>query len=90
MKENESLKPCPFCGGEVSIKLSGDSEYGFFWLVTRGNSLTKHNCNCRVYMEGDLMEVAEGEKFNCNSRRAKKEYNELIEAWNRRCEDGTA
>lgn len=82
MKAKNDLLPCPFCGGEVHIALSGDAEYGFFWMVTRGCS-TK-GCKCRIFMESDLMEVYEGERFNPHSKEAQAKYNELVKAWNRR------
>lgn len=33
---NENLKPCPFCGGKVTIAEMGNDEYGHY-IVTRGD-----------------------------------------------------
>lgn len=68
-KKNE-LKPCPFCGGKVSISISGDGD-DFWWMITRGNG--KDKCKCRVFMES--------EKFYGVGREEKKA---LIDKWNRR------
>lgn len=73
MMENK-LKPCPFCGGKVSISLSLDVD-DFLWVITRGNG--KDKCKCRVFMES--------EKFYGAGNAEKKA---LIEAWNRRANDG--
>lgn len=32
---NKNLKPCPFCGGKVTIVEMGNDEYGHY-IVTRG------------------------------------------------------
>lgn len=45
------LKPCPFCGGEVTIALIGDKNTR--WFVTRG--FGKNKCTCRVFMESEQM-----------------------------------
>lgn len=87
MAENELL-PCPFCGGEVQIALSGDADYGYFWMVTRAYS--HKSCKCRIFMESDLMEVCEGEKFDPKSAEAQLRYKELVELWNLRADDGEA
>jgi len=90
------LKRCPFCGGEVAIKLTGDMEYGYFWTITRGvMDIAEHAknhtklCQCRIFMESDLMEPEPGgELFNVDSVEAQKQCRELVKAWNRRANDG--
>lgn len=71
--ENNELKPCPFCGGEVRA---------YFTDYLNLNQRTYHlNCNrCNTYFA--LKE---------NSRYVSKETSEkeLIEAWNRRANNGT-
>lgn len=37
---NEKLKTCPFCGGEVTVAISGDDKEQFFF-ITRGNGENK-------------------------------------------------
>lgn len=44
----EELKPCPFCGGEVSISYHGEKHRGYWWSINRGiNKKTK--CRCRLF-----------------------------------------
>ena len=66
------LKPCPFCGKEVSI-----ADMGGFWTVTRGTEEST-SCQCRVFMESDLYHDMESKK---------KTKDNLIKSWNRRAED---
>lgn len=68
------LKPCPFCGGEVTIALKGNKYEQ--WFVTRGHGENK--CTCRVFMESDLFPKDDSD---WNKSKVK---NKLIEAWNRR------
>lgn len=37
------LKPCPFCGGEVSLK-----DMGYFLMISRAN---RSSCKCGVFLE---------------------------------------
>ena len=79
--QNE-LKPCPFCGGEVSIALTGQGIIN--WLfVTRGHSKINKNCNCRVFIESDRFYINHD---NVDSEREKAMHN-LVEAWNRRTDN---
>ena len=73
MKE---LKPCPFCGGEVSIALKGNNYVQ--WFVTRG--FGENKCTCRVFMESDLFTKGDSDSVKNMVK------NKLIEAWNRRAE----
>lgn len=67
------LLPCPFCGGEVEIALTGNK--GEQWFVTRG--LGKNKCTCRVFMESNM--------FSADDSDAKeKERDKLIAKWNTR------
>ena len=70
------LKPCPFCGGEVSLAETGDSITRWY-IITRGNHKRKINCNCRVFMESD-----EFVPYSDSFREIAKKM--LIKAWNRR------
>jgi hypothetical protein len=74
-KTMAELKPCPFCGGSVSIAKSGHNSM-LWWFITRGGG--RNGCKCRLFMESD--------DFPCNAPEfVKKRFkNELIEAWNRR------
>lgn len=79
----EKLKPCPFCGGEVSMALTGQGSIN--WLfITRGNSMTKKNCSCRLKMESDRYFIG------CidSKEAAENAKKDLADAWNRRAEDG--
>lgn len=44
----DNLKPCPFCGGEVTIAEGGYRQTRWMY-VTRGNK--ENRCNCYVIME---------------------------------------
>ena len=72
------LKPCPFCGGKVTIAKMGDSKIGRRWFVTRGTNKSK-SCSCRVFMESDLF-------YSDNKDAADIAKQQLVEAWNRRAE----
>lgn len=69
------FKPCPFCGGEVSIALCGDG-FDAWWFITRGHG--ENACKCRLFMES--------EKFNKDSEMADFVADDLIAAWNRRAD----
>ena len=72
---NENLKPCPFCGGKVTVAEMGNDEYGHY-IVTRG--LGEDKCTCRVFMESGQFEKADTEEYK------EKAKSDLIERWNRR------
>lgn len=73
------LKPCPFCGGEVSMALTGHGNTNWFF-ITRGHSKTKNNCKCRLFMESDRYFLG------CLDTKEGKErvMKDLVEAWNTR------
>ena len=72
------LKPCPFCGGEVSIAFTGGNTV-FWWTVTRAT--TVNSCNCGVFMESDPF-------YNQTSQENRLELKQkLIENWNRRVDN---
>lgn len=72
------LKPCPFCGGEVTIAVTGHKNETCYF-ITRGNSKTKKNCKCRVFMDSDIYRKDEGVS-------KEKIRNDLVDAWNRRAD----
>ena len=72
----DQLKPCPFCGGEVSIALTEHNGFGL-WLITRGRK--ENACSCRVFMESRRFIIELDGSFD-----GSKEREELIERWNRR------
>lgn len=69
------LLPCPLCGKEVSVALSGD-DVNIWYFVTRG--IGENPCKCRLFMES--------EKISRDS--SPDDYGKLksslIKAWNRR------
>ena len=67
------LLPCPFCGGEVEIALTGNK--GEQWFVTRG--LGKNKCTCRVFMESNMFSADDSDT-------KEKERDKLIAKWNTR------
>ena len=78
--EMHNLRPCPFCGGEVSIAEKAYSKEGVMF-ITRGISGTKKSCKCRVFMES--FPFLKGDDDAKEAAR-----NNLIEAWNRRVSGG--
>lgn len=73
------LKPCPFCGGEVNIALTGYKAENCFF-ITRGISKTKKNCGCRLFMESEPFQKGDDKEAVDNIKA------ELVNAWNRRAE----
>lgn len=73
------LKPCPFCGGEVNIALTGYKAENCFF-ITRGISKTKKNCKCRLFMESEPYQKGDGKEVVENVKI------DLVKAWNRRAE----
>ena len=67
------LKPCPFCGGEVSIALCGEG-FDAWWFIMRGHG--ENACKCRLLMDS--------EQFNKDSEIADFVADDLIAAWNSR------
>lgn len=75
-----NLRPCPFCGGGVSIAEKAYGKEGVMF-ITRGISGIKKNCKCRVFMESEPYL-----KKDCESK--DRARNGLVEAWNKRVSDG--
>lgn len=71
----EKLKPCPFCGGGVSIASVGDEIYQWYF-ITRGNGENK--CDCRLFMESERFYKGDEEKTKVKAK------SDLINRWNRR------
>jgi len=69
----ESLRPCPFCNGEVAL-----ADMGHYWLITRASGMkTATMCKCRVFMESD--------SFHAHDKEEKQKAKEkVIKAWNTR------
>lgn len=63
------LKPCPFCGGEVSLK-----DMGYFLMISRAN---RSSCKCGVFLESRAFT-----RDNLGAMERAKDR--LIEKWNRR------
>lgn len=72
---NEYLKPCSFCGGTVTVAITGDNERQNYF-ITRGNE--KDKCTCRVFMESEDFYADEDNKTRLKIK------NKLIERWNNR------
>lgn len=75
-----NLRPCPFCGGAVSIAEKAYSKESVMF-ITRGVSSTKKSCKCRVFMESEPYP-----KKDCEAK--DKARNGLVEAWNKRVSGG--
>ena len=66
------LKPCPFCGGAVTI-----ADYGDYLSIIAKGTDPKVSCRCRLFMES--------EQFAEDDAEARKRTKEsLVEKWNRR------
>lgn len=72
--KNKELLPCPFCGGEVGIRLTGDTE--LWWLIS--NREIDKKTVCRVFMESDIFPAEELMTTGL------KEKDKLIARWNTR------
>lgn len=81
MKETE-LKPCPICGGEVTIKDCTSNIYGFQdYMIKCGCGLRFHSqSTCEHYWVGNTYHTPQTE------RAKKKAYDKMIEDWNRRAD----
>ena len=77
---NEKLKPCPFCGGTVTIILDGITDLKKDWWEITGHA-SLCTCKCRVSMRSKIFTFGRNYKGN-------REKKELIETWNRRVKDG--
>jgi hypothetical protein len=75
------LKPCPFCGGEVSMALTGCGSINWVF-ITRGNSEIKKNCKCRLFMESERYAISTVEH-----EEKERIMSDLAAAWNRRVGD---
>lgn len=73
------LKPCPFCGGKVSVAVTGDGTENWYF-ITRAHSKIEKNCRCRLFMESDkyLAGCVDSKEAARNAKQ------KLFEAWNRR------
>lgn len=74
-EETMRLKPCPFCGKEVSLALFGTKDR-LYYMITSG--IGENACKCRIFMESDLFSenASIEEKQNIKLR--------LIKTWNTR------
>lgn len=72
--KNKELLPCPFCGGEVGIRLTGDTE--LWWLIS--NRKIDNKTVCRVFMESDIFPAEELMTTGL------EEKDKLIARWNTR------
>lgn len=70
------LKPCPFCGGEVTIAEGGYRQTRWMY-VTRGNK--ENRCNCYVIMESKTYDFdsSEMEKRKSKPTLSKRGISEL-------------
>lgn len=59
------LKPCPFCGGEVTVA-EGSYRQTRWMYVTRGNK--ENRCNCHVFMESKTYYFDSSEKTRKESK----------------------
>ena len=73
------LKSCPFCRGEVSIARMSEND-DVWWLITRGNG--ENRCTCRVFMESAIFTDEDPHALKFAIR------DDLIDAWNRRADNG--
>lgn len=74
-----NLKPCPFCGGSVTIAQMNDGDQWWYFITTGNDRETR--CHCRLFMES--------EKYGAWASKAQRLAirHDLIERWNRRVTD---
>lgn len=70
------LKPCPFCGGEVSISENNADCIRHYYSITRGDG--ENQCKCKLFMESELFYIDDEQSDKDNIKE------ELIATWNRR------
>lgn len=78
-EDRGKVKPCPFCGNEVSVALGGDDDHQW-WFITRG--VVENRCTCNIFMESEWFykDTTMDEKLRIKQQ--------LIEEWNRRADNG--
>ena len=64
------LKPCPFCGGKVTIAI-----YDNWWSIITAGTDPKLSCRCRLFMESDQFHDEFGKQM---------QKEKLIKKWNNR------
>lgn len=71
----EELKPCPFCWSEAELSRNGNGTWGSYSIYCTNQDCTASMGSFNTFREGDK-KAEEVEKKN------------VIEAWNRRADDG--
>lgn len=71
----DNLKPCPFCGGEVTIAESSYRQTRWMY-VTRGNK--ENRCNCHVFMESKTYYFDSSTRKESKPTLSKRGINEFI------------
>lgn len=74
--KDAKLKPCPLCGGEVSVA-SGSDSGEMYYMITRGTS-KENRCTCRLLLESGRFPMYASEE------RRSSELKCLISKWNSR------
>ena len=64
------LKPCPFCGGKVTI-----ADYDYCWSIIASGNEPNVSCGCRLFMESEIFHDEFGKQM---------QKEKLIKKWNRR------
>lgn len=80
---NEKLKPCPFCGGTVTIRLDGIIDSPKDWWEITGNA-SLCTCKCGISMRSKIF------TYGRKGYEGEREKKELIEKWNRGMKDDKA
>lgn len=75
------LKPCPFCGGSVSIYVMSENDFNLHYVIAGNNG--ENRCACGVFMEGDSGFISASPKYYKTALKKS-----LIEKWNRRVDNG--
>jgi hypothetical protein len=77
----KTLKPCPFCGGSVTLELATEEYYHFqskrkFWGVVCRNTLNRGG-SCAIQQRPSASKEAAIARWNMRTPETKGENNEL-------------
>ena len=80
---DETLKPCPLCGGKVSIARTDNGVGERWWFITRGTTYNTTRCPCRLFLESEKFTCGWNDDYSLECRA------KLIDRWNTRAELGS-
>lgn len=82
MGKTNELKPCPFCGGTVTIVWDGEVDSSKDWWEITGKG-SRCTCKCGISMRSKIF------TYGRKGYKGEREKEELIKTWNRRVKDAS-